>query len=165
MTRFIGAIFVFGACVYIGFMKSVRMRRREKWLLNMRAFLNMLDIQIQFSSDRLERCIKTADKHTDLGEFLSYIAEHISFDGIQKAWIDSVRLNTAYLENGDKEVLYGLGAWLGMTDRENQYKNICCTKELIDKQYEQARTARERTARLYESGGVLVGAFAVLMLI
>lgn len=165
MTKFIGAIFVFGACVYIGFMKSIRMRRRERWLLNMRAFLNMLDIQIQFSSDRLERCIKTADKHTDLGGFLSYIAEHISVDGIQKAWVDSVRLNTAYLEESDKEVLYGLGAWLGMTDRENQYKNICCTKELIDKQYEQARTLRERTARLYESGGALVGAFAVLMLI
>ena len=76
-----------------------------------------------------------------------------------------MRINTPYLTDGDREILVMLGAQLGMTDRENQYKNICCTKNLIDKQYEQARQIRERTSRLYEGGGILAGAFAILLLI
>lgn len=165
MIKLLGSAFVFAACVCVGFEKSVRMRKREAWLLNMRAFLNMLDIQIQFSSDRLVRCIRRAEKHTRLGNFLSYTAEHIETDGIEKAWQSSLRLNTEYLTDEDRDILGCLGAWLGKTDRENQYKNIRCIQELVDKQYHIARTARERTARLYEGGGILVGAFAVLMLI
>lgn len=165
MTRLVGAVCVFVGCAYVGFAKSINMRRREECLLNIKTFLNMLDIQIQFSSDRLERCLRTADKHIRLGKLLSYTAEHIHTDGIQRAWADSVRINTPYLTDGDREILAALGTQLGMTDRENQYKNICCTKNLIDKQYEQARQLRERTARLYEGGGMLGGVFAVLLLI
>ena len=133
--------------------------------MNMKAFLNMLDIQIQFSSDRLERCMRMADKHIKIGGFLIYAADRIKTDGIQRAWAEAVRVKTPYLTSEDREIITALGARLGMTDRENQYKNICCTKELIEKQYEQARALRERTSRLYEGGGILAGAFIVLMLV
>ncbi len=165
MIKLAGAICVLAGCAYAGFAKSIQMRRREEWLLNMRAFLNMLDIQIQFSSDRLERCMRMADKHIKLGRFLTYAADHIKTDGIQCAWAESVRINTPYLTDEDREVITVLGARLGMTDRENQYKNICYTKELIQKQYEQAHDLRRRVSRLYEGGGILAGVFVVLMLI
>lgn len=160
-----GALCVFCVCVYIGFSKSIYMRRREEYLLNIKSFLNMLDVQIQFSSDRLERCMRRADKHTHLGRLLSYTVEHMRDDGIQRAWSDSVRLNTPYLTAADREILSSLGAQLGMTDRESQYKNICCTMALIDKQYEEARQLRERTARLYEGSGIAAGALAVILLV
>lgn len=165
MIKSIGALCVFCACVYIGFSRSICMRRREEYLLNLKSFLNMLDVQIQFSSDRLAVCMRKADKHTRLGNLLSYAAEHINDCGIQRAWSESVRLNTPYLTDADREILCALGAQLGMTDRESQYKNICCTKALIDKQYEQARGIRERTARLYEGSGIAAGALAVILLV
>ena len=69
------------------------------------------------------------------------------------------------LTDADCAALMTLSANLGRTDREGQIKNIRYVKSLIAAQQTAAETEYNRRAKLYSSGGLLIGAAVVIVLI
>lgn len=163
IIKYCGSVLVFLGAVFLGFGRGTILRRREKYLMNLCSFLDLLEVEIQFSAQRLGRMFLRLDEHIQLGNLLKSTSENLE-NGVAVAWSDAVKNHTPSLLAEDREILVLLGAKLGMTDRDTQIKNIRHVKHLIQKQYEDAKQERNRLSKLYEGGGVLVGLFLVILL-
>lgn len=164
IAKLIGGIFIMCGCIYIGFGTSLNMRRREKFLLNFKSFLKLLEVEMEFSSCRLKNLLLRIDKNVSLGGLLEKAANDVEKYGVQIAWENSVKTQTPFSCKSDRDTMSLLGAELGMTDKESQIKNIHHINELIEKQYEDACKKREQLSKLYESGGILCGILIVILL-
>lgn len=164
LVRIAGGVCIFAASVWLGMTKSYALKKREQYLFDTKAFLNLLEVEIQFSASRIKHTFSKLEKHVHLNGLLREAAEGLEEYGIRSAWENAVASRAVCLDEADRDILNMLGAELGMTDRQNQIKNIKHIEKLVEKQYESARKKREQLAKLYEGGGVLIGIFMIILL-
>lgn len=165
LTKLIGSACIFCGSLWFGFYKSNILRRREKYLSQVITFLKLLEVEIHFSAARLGEVFSRISERVYLGGLLELAAERFASDGIRAAWEYAVEEKCVYLTADDKAALKMLGAELGMTDRENQIKNIQHIAKLTEKQHSDAHEERVRLSRLYEGGGALLGLLIIVLLI
>ena len=166
-AKIIGAVIIEAACGFSGFYASERLKKRHKYLGNIISALSLLETEINFGANKLKKAFAAIDEMTDTCGLFSAAAGTLERDGIRRAWSDAVneKRRDMCLTDGDAEILELFGGRLGMTDTENQLKNIGHTKELLKVLEEKAAEDYSRSGKLYRSGGVLVGLFLILMLI
>lgn len=165
LMKAVGGICVFCGALWLGLYQGNLLRRREKYLQQVSVFLHLLEVEIEFSVQRLSEIFRRLSSRTEIGALPEDALEHMESEGIRSAWEHAVDRQCGCLLREDREVLKLLGAELGMTDRENQIKNIRHIEKLTEKQYEEARQRRQRLCRLYEGGGALVGLLLVVLMI
>lgn len=165
--KLVGATVIFIVCAYAGFSLSDRLKKRCVYLRNVCTALNLLETEIAFGGSRLKQAFIRLDSAADTRGLFKTAAEKTEELGIKRAWQESVeeKQEELRLTEKDTEVLKSLGGRLGMTDTENQIKNISYAKKQLEAQISQAEGEYERTGRLYRSGGILVGLFLILILI
>lgn len=163
MVKLIGAVMTGFACGYFGFRLRMALKTRLRSLADICASLETLEGEICFSVNRLKKAFIRADTN---GLFAS-AAEDIEEMGAQKAWNGAVRKmkNKLCLTDADTEILLMLGKNIGKTDSDDQIKSIRYIKTLLAAQEKQAGEEYQSRAKLYSSGGVLVGALVVIILI
>jgi stage III sporulation protein AB len=164
--KFMGAIMIISVCVYAGFRSADRLKKRSVYLRNILTALNILETEIEFGGKQLKKAFETLDKSSDTRGIFRLAAEKTEALGIKRAWSEAVneKKTELCLCDDDTEALTALGTRLGMTDTENQIKNISYVRELLTAQQETAEGEYKRLGRLYRSGGVLGGLFLVLIL-
>lgn len=164
--RFAGAVMIFAVCVYGGFSFSDVMKRRCVYLRNVIAALSLLETEITFGGSRLAQAFIKLDGAADTRGLFKAAAENAELTGIKKAWKKAVKSRQGELcfTESDAQALMSLGERLGMTDTENQVKNIQYVKKQLELQLGSAEGEYDRLGRLYRNGGILVGAFLILLL-
>jgi stage III sporulation protein AB len=163
IAKMIGAFCIFGASACIGFGKALELSRRTRYLQNLKTAFSILESEISFSANSMQRAFSNISRAVDTKGFLESVAQRTEEYGAREAWRMGVEENQMRLTPDDQEVLYAFGSELGMTDRENQVKNIRYITSLVEGQYERAEAERQKSARLYQSFGVLGGIFLVIL--
>ena len=163
MVKLIGAVMTGFACGYFGFRLRMNLKTRLVSLTNILTSLEALESEISFSVNKLKKALKRADTN---GLF-ALAAEKTEKMGAEKAWKEAVRemAGKLCLCGADCDALNLLAASLGKTDCGDQIKNIRYVKSLVTAQRSQAETEYTKYGKLYSSGGLLVGAFVVIVLI
>lgn len=163
MVKIIGASMTAFAFGYLGFNISMSLKNRMTSLFDIVFSLEMLESEINFSVNKLKKAFERADRN---GLFKS-AAENIDSKGIKKAWQNSVEEHSdrLCLTNSDKDILIMLGNNLGMTDTDDQIKNIKYIKTMLTAQAKQAESEYNRLGKMYRSGGILCGLMAVIILV
>ena len=167
MIRFIGAGMIIAAGTAAGVYMNARLHKRVKYLDSFSAALEYLKSHICFSDFEMEKALKLTDEIANTGGVFRLAAENMKSDGLKKAWKRAIYLNAdkMCLKTSDADTLASLGERLGLTDAEDQKKNI--ENVLVSLSVCRAAAAKEyeKNGRLYRSCGVLCGALSVLLLI
>lgn len=164
--RLAGAVMIFAVCAYGGFSLSDRMKKRCMYLKNVIAALSLLETEITFGGNRLAPAFEKLDNAVDTHGLFKAAAEMAETIGIRKAWQKAVKGKQSELrfKEEDAQTLMALGERLGMTDTENQVKNIQYVKKRLEVQLDGAEGEYGKLGRLYRNGGILSGAFLILLL-
>ncbi len=166
MIKLAGALCIVLSASYIGFYRAETLRKRLMYLRNIKISLNMLESEISFSQNILERVFKRIDGISNTEGLFLKTSERIGEMGIKMAWntsVDDVSADMC-LKKQDKEALYIFGEGLGMSDKDNQIKNIRHTENMIDSLLNEAEDEYRKNGRLYRSAGFLTGLFAAVIL-
>ena len=163
MIKVIGAVMTGFACAYFGIRLSASMKTRAQSLSDIRASLELLESEINFSVNKL----KNAFIRIDRNGLFTLAAKNINENGAKKSGEDAVSAmqSKLCLSGADVDVLKMFGQNIGKTDADDQLKNIRYIKTLISEQEKQAIAEYGRFGKLYRSGGVLAGLLVVIILI
>lgn len=162
MFKLMGSLMIGASCIYLGLRRSMSLRRRQRSLENIQNTLSVLETEISFGGTDLKNAFLASDS-----ALLKEAAKTIDDLGIKQSWGRAVKkwAPRLSLSAGDADALLMLGRRLGMTDTENQIKNIEAVKNMLDIHIGAARNDADNFCRLYAGGGVLAGVFIVLMLL
>lgn len=150
---------------YLGISASAALLKRERNLKYIKTALNILESEIVFSSRRLKESFVKISEISSCGEIFSDAAEIMEDTGIERAWQVATEKNkkNLYLKKSDVEILKILSSRLGMSDKEQQVKNIRHVEMLLENAISNAEEEYKRSAKLYRSMGFLGGLFAVVI--
>lgn len=164
--KLIGAVIIFAVCAYAGFAFSDRMKKRCVYLMNICEALNLLETEITFRGSRLKQAFIKIDKASDTRGLFKTAADNMESKGIKRAWREAAKEKSGELRfnETDTEALALLGERLGMTDTEDQIKNIIYARKRLEDNLKGAKEEYAKLGRLYRSGGILAGLFLILIL-
>lgn len=165
IVKTVGALMTGIACAYIGTRKSFCMKKRHQNLTSMKKSLDLLETKIEFAQSDIKIAFEEISKESGMEKFFKYVVKHIDKIGAAAAWKKAVHdLGDLYcFGEEDKNTVGSLALRLGMTDVENQRKNIEYVKNMLDLHIKSAAYDMEKFCRLYSGGGVLAGIFLIMM--
>ena len=123
----------------LGFYKSYLLFQRQKQLLEICNGLERLALLITSSVKDLDVLFKESFK--------------------------SEKIDTFGLLNSDKEILENLILTLGISNRKREYDNVILCKNLLEKQFLEAKEEHNSLSKLYRSLGFLGGLFLCIFFI
>ena len=167
LIKIVGAFLIFSSCTFLGMKKSRELFKREKYLLNIKTALKMLEGEISFSSNYLKSAFLNIWRVSETGNLFYDAAILLEEKNAQISWTEAVLKNKKrlYLKDKDVEVLSILSSGLGMSDVSQQTKNIKHNISLLDVCIKEAKKEYDDSSKLYRSMGILVGIFFVILLI
>lgn len=167
MLKIMGSIMIGGSCIYFGLRRSARFRKRYSCLKKLKNSLSLLETEIAFKGTELGPALESADQGSGICGLFAEAAKNIKKSGIRASWSNAVKkcAPRMCLTPGDIDTLMMLGQRLGMTDTENQVKNIAAVRNMLDIHINAAKYDTEHFCRLYTGGGVLAGVFLILVLL
>lgn len=148
LFKFTGLLLIFCTFSASGFIKAAALNKRTEKLAEISRSLNKLAGYIK------------AEK----GELGKLIALCFNFDILHTENSD-YKLETAYLEKEDIEILNEFLKNLGIQDSESEYNRTVMYSELLAKQHSAAEKKSLSLCRLYRISGVLCGLFICIFLI
>lgn len=166
LYKLMGGGMIITATTIAGFLKARTLANRVDSLIRIKTALSVLESEISFSANSLKLAFLRIERTVDTGGMFAEAGEAIAGCGVEQAWkqaVDNSRRRLSLTEH-DAELLKTLAAELGMTDRENQIKNIRRVSALLDAASVQAQAEYTQTARLYRSGGILTGLLFIILL-
>lgn len=156
-------ILVFCVCVALGFVFSLKYKRRSNFFKAMITLAQKLDIGINFSRERLHSIISGLDdgvKKNLLGIDKNYL-EYL--DGTQSE-LDGLFKSINILKEQEKEVVLMFFKMLGRSDVDSQSREI---KNFLSRFEDLSNAANEENKKyggLSLKMGVIVGLIAVIIL-
>lgn len=167
LYSWLGAGLIVAATTYIGFKNAEKLSRRVRSLLAIQTGLSILESEISFSANHLKQALSKIEESVHTCGLFQDAGAAIAELGTAEAWRQTVqkKQDVLCLSKSDVEALSSLAAELGVTDRENQMKNIRRVSALLEDAGKTAQAEYEKTARLYQSGGVLIGVLVVILLL
>lgn len=165
--KLIGAVLVFFSGLFWGLRKSAELSKRERSLRDIKTALNILESEIVFSSHYLKHAFLRISELLSCGGLFSDMSSAIGEMPAAEAWRFALLKNQKelFLKDTDVEILNILGSELGMSDREQQVKNIRHVSSLLEQNLALAHDDCIKTAKLYRSMGILGGLFVIIILI
>ena len=165
MLKAVGAVFVFSCCCLVGLSRALTMKRRVKSLEALLAAVRRIDAEVSFSKKRLERIFNETAQQSGITLF-AYAAENMRTAGFKSAWCAAVgdACPDMALTDTDRQYLLQLSAIGDYTGGE-QKKCLHAAERLIELSLAGARDELSKSAKLFSSGGVLVGMLAVILLL
>jgi len=169
--KLLGGILVIFSCSAIGFYVAASYNYRLKTLKNLQIALAMLETEINYSLSPLPEALKNTAKkiEKDVSDLFEKTASYLSGgEGYTagEAWemaLSNLSQN-ACLRDNDLEILSAFGQYLGITDRDDQIKNIKLTRDLLKQQEVLALEEKKKNEKVCRYLGVLTGIMVFLLL-
>lgn len=167
LYKLLGGGLIIAATTVFGCTKARALSERVQSLLRIKTALSVLESEIIFSANHMKRAFLRLAETVGPEALFRDAAARLEEEGVCKAWRNAVDAHRKKLCLADEDVrmLKTLSAELGMTDRENQVKNLRRVTALLDTALIKAREDYDRSARLYRSCGVMAGLLAVILFI
>ncbi len=132
----------------------------------------MLETEISYSLNPLPEAFKKISERIPkpIGTFFEFMSEQLLKDmgkPIYETWqLALQKLNDeASLKAEDMDILHDFGQGLGLSDRDEQLKNLQLAQEQLKLSEANADTLRQKNEKMYKTLGVLVGMALVLIII
>ncbi|MBQ8845380.1 MAG: stage III sporulation protein AB [Clostridia bacterium] len=165
MIKWLIMIILFFLCILIGYYFSQRYVNRLKFFKSLILLCQNLDIEINYSRERLKKLINNYDEKTKknlLGidqEFLKYL------DNPKELKKEELFKNAGILKKEEQDLIFLFFKNLGRSDVENQTKEL---KNFIAK-FEEIKIKAENENKKYGSLslklGLIIGLFILVILI
>ena len=165
MYKLVGAVIIMISFIMYGLAKCVSVKKRLKSLKEFRNMINSLRTEISFKATPLTKAAQMIGERFR-NECFKEFADTIGKLGGQKAFEMALgKFSSKYsLTVHDQSCILLMAEGIGRTDRENQVKQLDHAMCELDKIISEAVKESSEKTRGYLNGSVLIGAFAVLML-
>ncbi len=168
--KLLGIFLVIGAAGLAGVHIASYYSLRPRQLQALQVALQMLDTEIMYGATPLPAALKKIGQAAEppvntifltagglLGTPQGYTAAEAWRKSLLQEWKKTV------LRKEDFAILRGFGEGLGISDREEQHKNITLASLHLRQEEEKARREQEKNERLWRYGGFLLGMSIVLL--
>lgn len=159
-------------CVITGFLKAAELRERPQQLRSLQLGVNFLATEIGSLATPLPQALEMAAQATKSPVSLLWASAAAELNAqvgspFPLIWEKCSARVSPYLalENDDWQVLRGLGAFLGRSDRSDQVAQLRLVSTKLAELERQAVEKQERLARLYQYAGWAVGLGLCLLLV
>ena len=157
-----GAVLLVLSTTFCGFMLSVRLKSRCKFLLAFQDFLCTLETNIRYNTDDIIRLIEKSAINPMLSVFSG--TKHSDFSNYWQKAITSIPQSYG-LKNDDITVLENFGKALGTTDVEGQLNHIELYKNILNSQLIKSKEEYKEKSKLYKVLGFFTGSIIAIMFI
>lgn len=164
--KLLGAAAIILAGTLWGVKKSSLLLKRENSLKNILTALGMLESEVVFSSHKLKTAFLNISKLAPCEGLFSEAAKNLSSRSALKAWNDAADFaaERLCLNKKDLETVKLLGSEIGMSDKEQQLRNLRRIEKLLEVCVEEAHTEYISSAKMYRSLGLFAGLFVAVLL-
>ncbi len=156
---------MFGLCVFVGYFFSMKYKKRLNFYSALILFAQKLDVEINFSRERLKKLIENIDEKTKknlLGidnNFLAYLNDN------QELTYELLFKNCNILKQDEKEMIFLFFKSLGRTDVIGQTKEIQNFLKRFDDKLNKCLSDNKKYGSLCFKLGIIAGLFIVVILI
>lgn len=166
-NKLLGSIAIIGCSFFISKTMTDKLKKRKTSLNTFHNILVMLESEINFSANSIDRAFQNISTSVDLPDFFEFIISRTRNCGIRRAWSESLEhfKDILCLNSEDVKILNILSPQLGITDKENQIKNIHYVLALLEQAEKDAQSKVSSLAKLYSAIGMSAGLTAVILLI
>jgi len=172
VIKLIGAMLILFAGTMIGFQQAARFAARPRQLRHIAHALQRLETEIGYGHTPLpEALARTADAVSEpIARMLRLASEGLgSAEGLsfRESWeraVHTVWETTAMREN-EKAVMLRLGSSLGISDKEDQIKNLQLAMLQLKAEEDAARDDQGRYEKMWKSLGVLIAVLVVILMV
>ena len=171
MVKLIGALFVLFAGTMIGFQQAAKFAERPRQLRQLVHMLQRLITEISYGYTPLPEALKRAGG-TGKGPIAAMFAEaakgllsgsESSFEQHWKTAIEEYWGHTCMRSN-EQAVLYRLGTSLGISDANDQIKNLQLAIDQIKLEEQAAREEQGKYEAMWKSLGVLTAVLIIILM-
>lgn len=171
LLKLLGGSLVIISSSMIGFIVAGYYKQRPEILRNLQGALSMLETEINYAHTPLPEALKNVGKRCEkeVSELFIKTMRHLTKnEGLTagESWekaLNEFSKKTSLKEN-EIEILTSFGKYLGISDKDDQIKNIKLTIANLKQQEALAIEERQKNERLYKYLGVLVGLAIFLLL-
>lgn len=156
---------LFCVCAGVGYLFSMKFKKRVQFYSALIMLAQKLDVEINFSRERLKKLIESVDDKTrkNLFEvdknFISYLDSEGELD------MNKLLAKCTFLKNDEKEMVYLFFKNLGRSDVTGQTKEIQNFLKRFDDNLAKCTTENKKYGSLCIKLGIIVGLFMVVILI
>jgi stage III sporulation protein AB len=168
--KYIGALIIIFTATAIGRLLAMQFRERPRQLRQLKSALQSLETEITYGLSPIGQAAKRlSEQLPQPGKNLfSYFSAKLATGemSLQDAWdetLDKIWPKTAMKKN-EKEIMKQFGATLGLSDRENQQKQIRLALSHLEREEIEARAAQSQYEKMLKSLGFLAGLLIVILL-
>lgn len=164
--KILGSVLIIFVFSVFGIIKAGVLRKRYTNILKIREALMELETQMMFLKNNLDIAMRSVGEGKVKKLFLG-CAKNMQEMQVDEAWKKTLMDNadSLFLNNRDVSVISKLSSELGKTDCENQVRHIRYVGSLVDELYESAVLEYKEKHKLYQSSGLALGVFLVLVMI
>lgn len=160
---FMAIMFTF--CVGVGYFFSLKYKRRQNFYSSLIMFAQKLDVEINFSRERLKKLIEDMDEKNKKylfgldKNFLAYLSGNLE---LKQA--DLFR-NITFLKNEEKETIFLFFKSLGRSDVLGQSKEIANFSKRFDDSLTKCSTENKKYGSLCFKLGIVAGLFLIVIML
>ena len=165
MVKYILLIILFCISVFVGYFFSLKYKRRQKFFSSLIIIAEKLDVEINYSRERLKKLILEFDstqKKNLCGvdnNFIDYL------DGNWELTKENLFKNISILKASEKDLIFLFFKNLGRSDVENQSLEIKGYIRRFESLSSACETENKKYGPLCMKFGIIVGLFLVVILI
>ena len=156
---------LFCVCAGVGYLFSMKFKKRVQFYSALIMLAQKLDVEINFSRERLKKLIESVDDKTrkNLFEvdknFISYLDSEGELD------MNKLLAKCTFLKNDEKEMVYLFFKNLGRSDVTGQTKEIQNFLKRFDDNLAKCTTENKKYGSLCIKLGIIAGLFMAVILI
>lgn len=154
-------------CFAIGMMFSAGLKMRVHELKKIVLMFDEMSVLIRFRAVRTREMIEEISKHDSLNNFifLNILVDRLEFeDDVNYVW-KTAASRTAFLSEGDKAILMGVGDRIGSTDIDGQLSMLELSKSLAEQNLKNAEADYRTKGKMLRTVWCLCGIAAGIMAI
>lgn len=163
--KYVLIVFIFCLCALVGYIFSVKYKKRKKFFNSLIIFADKLSLEINFSRERLKVLLEnfdSANKKNLLGideKFVEYLDKKIELTS------ENIFKKADVLKNDEKDFILLFLKTLGRSDVENQTKEIQNFISRFNEMKTQCDTEQKKYGSLSLKLGIVAGLFWVVILL
>lgn len=155
---------------YIGYLKALKLKKREYILRDMVTFLNLVKNEIKYMLNLLPNVYESSRQKltTDLKVVIGQIVvDMLTFDNltfVDKSIVDNVS-KLDELTEYDKNIFISTLKNLGRSDVDGQINIIDNTISILENQIKEANDIKNSNSKVYKTVGTITGLMIVIIFI
>lgn len=165
-SKILGAAALITASFFIGKNFTDKLKKRKNSLNLFHTALVMLESEINFSANNIACAFSNISESVHIPGVFEYVISETENIGIRNAWNNAILKfkDKLCLTDNDVKILKTLSAELGITDKENQIKNIRYILTMLQAAEADAHEKYCSLSGLYKNISLCAGIAAAILL-